>query len=663
MTLYLTECALRIANKGKPVFPCKPDKSPYTKNGFKDATTKPGHVAAMFNKHRDALIGMPTGRRSGVLVMDVDRLEALDELDPELRQEVEQTFTIRTPSGGLHLYLGYETGITNSSGALPPGIDIRGEGGYVVVAPSPGYTIVNRAPIARAPERLLEILRTKKSPARGMVSDQAGAVDLDNIDPIPDGGRNNTLTRIGGKLRAMGYEHPDLEAALLKINAERCTPPLGEEEVRTIAASVSRYAPGKDPEALKDLDRVEAAMWKEPDDFKGNSGKTNWNYMVALVKTARKHGQRASDGAGVEVSIDIRTLTREAGAGSAHTTTKTLSRLGKWIRRIEKGAGTKASKFLILSPETIPRESATVSHGCYIYKEHGSSVALPRAPFSAPRLRRSSPGSRPKRGVVRGTSKVREGPTPAPRLAQRRIGPGCNPVLDYLEKVGGRATLAEIADALGMRRARDLVRKKTAHPKSRDGYVTRLEKLGVVEVSDGAVTLAAEWLDALNAERKKGGEIEAERLDKRAHKRAQEAYRRRREKKPDRAPTDAELAARRERFESALEAQEHARFAYRYERALEAFKARESGPQKNLALMMDGELQTVETLVNSVLAYHRIPPHQWGMRFEEWREPVLEAASVIVREAAPPGEHPLDCECLSCLSPEPRYARPGRGVA
>jgi hypothetical protein len=109
--------ALRITNKDKPVFPCRPDKSPYTPHGFHDATTNPGQVNAYWNKYSGASIGVPTGKRSGVLVMDVDRLEALGKLP----QELPETLTIRTPRGGRHYYFNHVEGLTNSPGRLPRG--------------------------------------------------------------------------------------------------------------------------------------------------------------------------------------------------------------------------------------------------------------------------------------------------------------------------------------------------------------------------------------------------------------------------------------------------------------------------------------------------------------------------------------------------------------
>ncbi|MDP8950758.1 MAG: bifunctional DNA primase/polymerase, partial [Actinomycetota bacterium] len=261
------QAALKIAGKGRPVFPVKPDKSPYTPRGFKDASTNLGRVNALFNRYRGAKIGMPTGKRSGILVVDVDRLEALEELGPELVSRLRETLTVRTPSGGLHFYLNHVEGLTNRTGGLPAGIDVRAEGGYVVVPPSEGYTIETRAPIADAPEGLVEILREKpareaRQPAPGV---KGVKVDLE-AGPIPEGRRNNALASIAGRLRACGFERDGLEDALLRINAERCDPPLEEDEVRRIAASVARYAPGKatgpDAETLSALDAIERDFWR-----------------------------------------------------------------------------------------------------------------------------------------------------------------------------------------------------------------------------------------------------------------------------------------------------------------------------------------------------------------------------------------------------------------
>ena len=56
--------------------------------------------------------------------------------------------------------------------------------------------------------------------------------------PIPKGQRNTTLTSIAGSLRAKGLNEEEIENHLLRINRERCTPELPEQEVRAIAHSI-----------------------------------------------------------------------------------------------------------------------------------------------------------------------------------------------------------------------------------------------------------------------------------------------------------------------------------------------------------------------------------------------------------------------------------------
>jgi hypothetical protein len=60
---------------------------------------------------------------------------------------------------------------------------------------------------------------------------------------IPDGKRNGTLASLAGSMRRRGMDVEAIVAALLVSNAQRCDPPLPDDEVRAIAASVARYAP------------------------------------------------------------------------------------------------------------------------------------------------------------------------------------------------------------------------------------------------------------------------------------------------------------------------------------------------------------------------------------------------------------------------------------
>jgi hypothetical protein len=60
---------------------------------------------------------------------------------------------------------------------------------------------------------------------------------------IPEGQRNATLARLGGAMRRVGMGRAEIAAALRQVNADRCRPPLRDDEVERIASSVARYAP------------------------------------------------------------------------------------------------------------------------------------------------------------------------------------------------------------------------------------------------------------------------------------------------------------------------------------------------------------------------------------------------------------------------------------
>jgi hypothetical protein len=137
------KAALCYARKGIPVFPCEPGgKDPLTKHGFKDATTNQSRITAWWIRWPNANIGAPTGARSGFWVLDIDAdkggVESLAALI-DAHGELPQTASVRTGRGGRHYYFRYPddgTVIPNSAGKLGHGLDVRGEGGYVLVPPS-----------------------------------------------------------------------------------------------------------------------------------------------------------------------------------------------------------------------------------------------------------------------------------------------------------------------------------------------------------------------------------------------------------------------------------------------------------------------------------------------------------------------------------------------
>ena len=127
--------ALRYAGLGLAVFPCGHDKRPLTENGFKDASTDAEKIRAWWSAHPHAMIGMPTGPASGIDVLDID-VKNVDGFAALPGWSDMSPVVVRTPSGGAHVWLKSDGTIRNSAGKIAPGVDTRGEGGYVIVPPS-----------------------------------------------------------------------------------------------------------------------------------------------------------------------------------------------------------------------------------------------------------------------------------------------------------------------------------------------------------------------------------------------------------------------------------------------------------------------------------------------------------------------------------------------
>jgi len=174
--MTMLDAALGYVEAGWPVFPANPaNKQPLTANGFKDATDDPGQVREWWHRFPTAMIGVPTGERSGVWVLDVDtkRGDGYGELAALVaaNRPLPETPTVRTPSGGTHYLFQHVDGVRNR-GRLTDNIDVRGEGGYIIAAGSidadgcPYEWVAQPADPAPAPEWLLgRVVRGRSSAA------------------------------------------------------------------------------------------------------------------------------------------------------------------------------------------------------------------------------------------------------------------------------------------------------------------------------------------------------------------------------------------------------------------------------------------------------------------------------------------------------------------
>jgi putative DNA primase/helicase len=227
-------------------------KHPRTIHGLSDATTDVDRINRYWEMWPTANIGIRTGERLGVLDVDgADGEASIAGLEAE-HGALPPTWTVVTGSGGLHLWFRLPDGLVfpTNAGVIGRGLDLRGRGGYVVAPPSlhcsgaryacaEGWSPAH-VPLADPPDWLLA-LATEPSATAG----PAAPLGVDAL--IGEGLRNTTLTSLAGTMRRRGFHERAIFAALSVENEARCRPPLPDEEVAKIAASVARYTPAPAP--------------------------------------------------------------------------------------------------------------------------------------------------------------------------------------------------------------------------------------------------------------------------------------------------------------------------------------------------------------------------------------------------------------------------------
>lgn len=271
LVIALLESALRIAAAGWAVLPlytpvdgacdCRrpdcssPGKHPRTRNGLNDATTDTDQIRKWWGIWPDVNIGAVVPH--GLVVVDVDMADLSTVFAAD---EVPHTATSRT-GRGWHLIYCTSTPPRPKVGVRAH-VDLRGPGSYIVVPPSLHvggaryeWVVPIEDGISDAPGWVVEAARSPRT-----AGDRPGNSD----NTIPEGRRNASLTSLAGAMRRRGMTAAEIAAALLAVNADRCQPPLSDDEVRAIAASVVRY----EPETSAD-GRSRPAEQLQPDEAEG----------------------------------------------------------------------------------------------------------------------------------------------------------------------------------------------------------------------------------------------------------------------------------------------------------------------------------------------------------------------------------------------------------
>jgi hypothetical protein len=180
-------------DKATGKFNKKSHKSAKHSNGAKWGKTRdPEEIRKDFTKWPKANVGLPTGKDNGFWVCEADTLKGHNVDGIALLRALEKkhgalpkTLMAESPSASLHYYFNWPKGveIKNSTSAIAPGIDVKGEGGMVIAPPSVRddgeYRWLNNEPIADAAQWLIDLV-VAASRRSGKSADKRGN-DADSI--------------------------------------------------------------------------------------------------------------------------------------------------------------------------------------------------------------------------------------------------------------------------------------------------------------------------------------------------------------------------------------------------------------------------------------------------------------------------------------------------
>ena len=268
MSNKLLEAAIKYATEyGWAVFPCSStSKKPLTPHGCKDAKKNVGAIKAWWKKWPDASIGVATGTASNLIVIDEDLdedkgLNGYEEVSAweRVHGALPNTVQCITGRGGYHLYFQYTCDDIKNRAGILEGVDVRGEGGYVIAPPSmhPNGTEYQWED---APDEIA------LAPVDGVVrkflfgdDKPHAASDFKLPDRIKSGERNETLFKLACSMQSQGLPDAAIMAAIEQTNQTACDSPLDTEELETIVSSALRYNKGELRTISQDMPE-----WREP---------------------------------------------------------------------------------------------------------------------------------------------------------------------------------------------------------------------------------------------------------------------------------------------------------------------------------------------------------------------------------------------------------------
>ena len=262
----LGKAAVWYCENGFDIIPIKArGKEPFgkiAKNGLRDSFNNPEDAVKVWTQYPNLNIAIVCGKVSGNLVVldfDEDDAEGVHGFDTladweEEYGELPRTATAITGRGGMH-YLYRAGSPIHPSVNRDKGVDVRGEGSYIVAPPSvhpngtPYTWNTGEAPweigVAHADDNVLAFIEdVQRNGGRNQDAPEYEKFVLPVH--IKRGARDDTLYKYGCSLRSKGYPDDAIGPMLRDVNAKKCIPPMTDDEIDKLVRQVCKKGPGHD---------------------------------------------------------------------------------------------------------------------------------------------------------------------------------------------------------------------------------------------------------------------------------------------------------------------------------------------------------------------------------------------------------------------------------
>ncbi len=226
----MLDAALKYREMGFSVFPVNPkDKKPAISSWLKYQTEQASieEITEWFGKMNHQGIAMVTGKISNLFVVDFDKYKP--DFDEELAlqyfPDTIETPTVKTIRGGQHLYFKFPDQNISIRAGILPGIDYRGEGGYIVAPPTKNITgstykwiIDLSTPIAALPVAFISLLKNNINIYTEMSHTASqGVTGVTMCDIWENGKRDENLFHVALSLAKAGSDKEYIRQTLIAI--------------------------------------------------------------------------------------------------------------------------------------------------------------------------------------------------------------------------------------------------------------------------------------------------------------------------------------------------------------------------------------------------------------------------------------------------------------